>query len=282
MSEEQVIDNKKKQKKPKSKGRVIFEWVFTGFFLTLFAIFGIAQIDGMVHQKDHYGQMVRFGISSFVIVSNSMEPEIMTGDAIVAKEESMDYIVEKFNEGQNVDIAFFNCKFNADIEFTHEEYNSTEAKQIVTNAVMTHRITEVHIQENVEYGKGRYVFVLSGINDEGLYSKKAQYQLCNEQMYLGTVIHSSKVLGNFFNFLTSVWGLLIVLLIPAAYLIVTSTIDIMKTLKESEEKNATANTDVDVSRLSKKDQERLKKELIEKMLAEAKAKEQPKEEEKKE
>ena len=280
MSEQQVVNNKK-EKKQKSKGRVIFEWIFTGFFLLLFAIFGVAQIDGMVHQSEHYGQMVRFGYSSFVIISDSMEPEIMVDDAIIAKQESMESIVEKFNNGENVDIAFFNCKFSANIEFTHPEYQSVEAKQIVTNAVMTHRITEIHIQEDVEYGKGHYVFVCAGINDEGLYSKKAQYQLCSEQMYLGTIVHSSRVLGHFFNFLTSVWGLLIVLLVPAAYLIVTSSIDILKTLKESEEKNANP-SDVDVSRLSKKDQERLKKELIEKMLAEAKAKDQAKEGEKKE
>ena len=44
----------KKEKKPKSKARKIIEWVFTGIFLALFAVVGLAQIDGLVNKKNHY------------------------------------------------------------------------------------------------------------------------------------------------------------------------------------------------------------------------------------
>ena len=54
-------EEKKKVKKPKSKARKIIEWVLTGIFAALFVVAGIAQIDGIVHKKDHYGQQIRFG-----------------------------------------------------------------------------------------------------------------------------------------------------------------------------------------------------------------------------
>lgn len=64
------------------------------------------------------------------------------------------------------------------------------------------------------------------------------------------------------------WGLIILLLIPAGYLIVTSSIDIFKAVKEEEEKEANA-APVEgerLSQLSEKDKQRLKDELLDEML----------------
>ena len=85
-------EEKKRTKKPKSKARKIIEWVLTGLFLALFAIVGIAQIDGMVHKKDHYNQLIRFGYSNYVVETNSMEPKYMKGTAIIDYLEDADKI----------------------------------------------------------------------------------------------------------------------------------------------------------------------------------------------
>ena len=78
-------------------------------------------------------------------------------------------------------------------------------------------------------------------------------------------------LGKVFRFIVSPIGLIIVLLIPAAYLIIVSSIDIFKAMKSSEEEeSATVNGDVPsgntLANVSSKDRERLKKELLEEMI----------------
>ena len=61
-----------KVKKPKSKTRTIIEWVLTCIFLALFAVIGIAQIDGLINKKNHYGQQIRFGFGTFIVQTDSM------------------------------------------------------------------------------------------------------------------------------------------------------------------------------------------------------------------
>ena len=64
--------------------------------------------------------------------------------------------------------------------------------------------------------------------------------------------------------------LIILLLIPAVYLLVSSSIDIFKTLKESEEKEEAESSnrvaDERLSSLSEEDRARLKKELLNEMV----------------
>ena len=72
--------------------------------------------------------------------------------------------------------------------------------------------------------------------------------------------------------MSSVWGLLILLLIPALYLIITSVIDIFKAYKEPETEgesstsNGEANSNSGTLELSEADKKRLKEELLEEML----------------
>ena len=77
----EVVDDsngKKKEKKPKSKARKIIEWVLLGIFLLAAGAFGAGQIDGMIHKSEYYGQTISFGFGSFVILTDSMEPDYMT------------------------------------------------------------------------------------------------------------------------------------------------------------------------------------------------------------
>ena len=69
------------------------------------------------------------------------------------------------------------------------------------------------------------------------------------------------------NFIASPIGLIILLLVPAGYLIVTSSIDIIKALKAQEEAPTTHSNDSShLSNISDKDRERLKKEMLEEMI----------------
>ena len=135
---------------------------------------------------------------------------------------------------------------------------------------MTHRIREIHIDETKEYGEGRYTFVVSGINTSEHQSQAGQYQAFTEKQYLGVVQANSKVLGGFYRFISSPWGLLVFLLIPAFYLVITSVLDIFSAMKDDDESDEggddNKNTPSSLDELSDKDRERLKKELLEQML----------------
>ena len=286
MSEEEVVvtevvDSPKQEKKPKSKARKIIEWVFFGLFLLACGFILAGNIDGMVHKKQNYGQSIRFGVGSFIVLTNSMEPKIKTDSAIITYKEDCKKFGQRLEKGETIDVTFFNCYINIEIEPTTPDFQGLHPTD-PTNLVMTHRLREVHVDETVPFGKGRYVFVASGINDQGELSKKGQYQIFTEKEYLGTVKMSNYVLGRVFNFMISVWGLLVLLLIPAIYLIVTSSIDIFKTVKaaEAEEEKAKAAAGSEkLAAISDEDRARLKKELLEEMMK-AKREEKAKKDEK--
>ncbi len=266
MSEEE----KKVQKKPKSKARKITEWVLTGIFLVIFAILGIAQIDGMVHKKDHYGQTVRFGYGTFVVETESMEPKYKVKSAIVTYLDSPESIEKRFNKGEEVDLTFVDC-YTPINEYTQPSNPQYTERTKQTNVPMTHRLREIHINTNQEKGKGRYTFIVAGINSKGVASLESQYQAFTEKELLGRVVIGSAFLGGVFSFVSSVWGLLILLLIPAFYLIITSVIDIFKAYKEPEEatanaKEGEASSESKDINLSEEDKKRLKEELLQEML----------------
>lgn len=256
-----------KVKKPKSKARKIVEWILFGVFGALGAFVFAANISGMIHKKENYGQPIRFGMGSFVVLTTSMEPDIKQGTMILTFKEDVTKFEERVkNEDKPIDVTFMNEKVTTDFVPDSTKYK----ERVVTNAVMTHRLREVHIQEDVEFGKGRYLFIASGINTMGDYSLEGQYQIFTEVQYLGTVRVSSSFLGGFMSFVSSPLGLIVILLIPAGYLIVVSSIDIFKAVKESEEGEAQGPKNSDggdhLSNMSKADRERLKNELLEEMI----------------
>ena len=282
MSEEE----KKVQKKPKSKARKITEWVLTGIFLVIFAILGIAQIDGMVHKNEHHGQMLKFGYGTFVVQTESMEKTYMKGDALVTKLQSADAIYKDFQAGKTIDVTFY-YSYDAYQEVVASPYSNPTASEYLTELItppqypiITHRVMEIHVNEEKKTGEGRYYFITAGINDsvasatkEGTDGKRHvyQYQAFTEKYLLGRVVIGSAFLGGVFSFVSSVWGLLILLLIPAFYLIITSVIDIFKAYKEPEEATANAqegeasSESKDIN-LSEEDKKRLKEELLQEML----------------
>lgn len=279
----------KRVKKPKSKARKIIEWVFTGIFLAIFGFVMAAQIDGMVHKKDHYDQQIRFGYGTFMVKTDSMKPVYGIDTALITYLEDPEKIYDRFQKGETVDITFVHVPI-ANNDYTSPRDNpeltvrtNASTDKQVDGVPMTHRVREIHVNESVAKGKGRYTFITAGINtrsewmgwQEGQPDMVInQYQAITEKELLGRVVINSPVLGGFFTFVSSVWGLLILLLIPAFYLVITSVIDIFKAYKEPEPATEGAggpsNNNNGPVTLSDADKKRLKEQLLEEMISKKK------------
>ena len=277
-----MSEEEKKVKKPKSKARKIIEWVLTGVLVAIFAVLGIAQIDGMVHKKDHFGQMLKFGYGTFVVQTESMEPTYKKGYALVTYYDDADKLYQMYQEGKQVDVAFYYDNTTVLLGARPEKAENQALTELlsvdkVPYPIITHRIREIQVNEGVEKGNGKYTIILAGINDSVASATDqdgniCQYQAVTEKALLGRVVVGSAFLGAIFSFVSSIWGLLILLLIPAFYLIITSVIDIFKAYKEPEEAPAAASNNGQTTNnsgtldLSEEDKKRLKEELLEEML----------------
>ena len=279
----------KRVKKPKSKARKIVEWVLTGIFLAIFGVVMAAQIDGMVHKKDHYNQQIRFGYGTFMVKTDSMKPVYGIDTALITYLEDADKIYDRFQKGETVDITFVHVPISNN-EYTSPRDNpeltvrtNASADKQVDGIPMTHRVREIHINESVAKGKGRYTFITAGINtrsewmgwQEGQPDMVInQYQAITEKELLGRVVVNSPFLGGVFSFVSSVFGLLILLLIPAFYLVITSVIDIFKAYKDPEEAkegaSAGGGNKTGPVTLSEADKKRLKEQLLDEMIAKKK------------
>ena len=280
MSAEQVIAQTPKKvrvKKPKSKTRKILEWVLFGVFGAAAAVVLAGNISGMIHQKENFGQSIRFGVGNFIVLTESMEPEIPKDAAIITFKENVESFVARFEKGETVDITF-----QGERPTTHNDFvpdtpkfrpeNMGKATYPDYAVPITHRLREVHVYPEIEYGKGKYVFVAAGINTEGDLSKQGQYQYFTEAEYFGVVKISNLVLGKIFSFVSSPIGLIVLLLVPAMYLIIASGIDIYKSLNAAEAQQAASTGNAKLDGLSEADRERLKKELLDEMIASKKGK----------
>ena len=349
-----------KRKKEKSKVRSTIEWVFTILFAILFVAFGAAQLDGMIHKKEHNDEMVRFGTSAYSVLTDSMDPLYPVNTAIINFLDSEEEIVNRFNASKSelymlddekpyfdgnqwkdytdtstpeegnkfiyynnsvshwenphivcysvykstiwpglemekvkeniyrieVDAKFDRVIFTSgdyiDISFKHNaKYKSivladnrklsnpvfrTEIE--LTGEVMTHRLNEIVNVDGVNY------FIMAGINPNSQkFGGQDQFQICTYKKIIGVVKVNSPFIGGVFKVISSGWGLLIFLLIPALYLAISSVIDILKALKDTEEggeaetKSSGNSTKVEsLDGLSAEDRERLKKEMLEEML----------------
>ena len=270
-------EEEKKEKKPKSKARKIIEWVITGIFLAIFVVVGLAQIDGLVNKNKHYGQQIRFGFATFVVQTDSMEPKYKVKSAIITYLDDADKLYKDFQNGAVLDVTFYDV-YGSNTEYTTPQNHPELTKRTdQTGVPMTHRVQEIHVNEAIQKGKGKYTFITAGINtrSKNMGYKDGdpeltidQYQAFTEKELLGKVVVGSAFLGGVFGFVSSIWGLLILLLIPAFYLIITSVIDIFKAYKEPEEvtEGAPKETPNGERVLSEADKQRLKDELLKEMM----------------
>ncbi len=271
-----------KEKKPKSKARKIIEWVLTGIVGAIFVIVAIGQLTGMLHREENYGQSLPYGFGNFVVQTDSMEPEYPVGTAIVTHKDDPADIYAKWQEinhsttkESHIDITFFD-NYSGSFEKAQnipELAGSYTEETANIQTVMTHRLRYIIVNEDVELGAGRYLFYVAGTNVSVHQSASGQYQVFSEKELLGVVKINSPVLGGFFSFVASPWGLLVLLLVPAMYLIFTSGMDIIRALREKDEEDDSYvmaggpdDPNSSLSGLSKDDQERLKAEMLQEIL----------------
>jgi len=280
---EKVVNNIEKTRKNRVKK--IINWIITGFFA---ALIGGLVIFNLVNK--YSGNDYVFGAQYPMVLTDSMEPEYMIGDVLVIKKiDHFDTLVDQYRAGDdgvlsteddatsvivgNQEIltsgATIDLTFNYDIAGIGEEYS------------VTHRLRQIVIYNNTDEGEGRFSFTCHGINTDSEQCSTnggdctTQTQTFNETKVIGEVKGVSTFLTFVYKIFTSVWGLLILILIPALYLIITSVIDIVSALNDKEEKTPPQLMSQDVkgdvlTSLSDEDKERLKKELLEELLAKEK------------
>lgn len=300
---EEANGKKKKEKKPKSKARKIVEWTLTILFAIVFVFMGIGQIDALIHKKENFNQSLPYGYGSMIVRTNSMEPEYKVNSAIITYKKSGDAIFKQFTKENTakliseegtvktytslwadtdearhykyVDLtfAYIPCNYMKPTDTTTYNYQTnTNPPAQLRGYPMTHRLFELRVDESVKLGEGRYLFFTTGINPEGNESHPGQYQAFTEKEIIGVVVMNSVVLGGFFGFISSPWGLLVFLLIPAFYLVITSVLDIFRAMKDPEEEAAGAEGEKkkenasSLDGLSEKDRARLKQQMLDEMM----------------
>ena len=269
------------EKTRKNRVKKIINWIITGFFA---ALIGGLVIFNLVNK--YSGNDYIFGAQYPMVLTDSMEPEYMVGDVLVIKKiDHFDTLVDQYRAGDDgilsteddatsvvigdqetlTNGATIDLTFNYDIAGIGEEYS------------VTHRLSQIVIYNNTDEGEGKFSFTCHGINTDSEQCSTnggdctTQTQTFNETKVIGEVRGVSTFLTFVYKIFTSVWGLLILILIPALYLIITSVIDIVNTLNGKEEKAPSPSIDQDLkdnalTNLSDEDKERLKKDLLEELL----------------
>ncbi len=262
-----MFGKEKKPKKPKSKARKIIDWVITGVFAALIVGVGVIQIINRTSSN----QFV-LGPKYQRVLTDSMSPVYKVNDIIVIEKTNADTLYKMVEEKhEDVDISF------------HWKVNG----KIVS---MTHRIESItkldspHIDPDTG-DTVKYIFIAHGINKRSEFCKilgeygdcTTQTQEFYENAIIGRVTRKSAVM----SFMTSIWVLLILLLVPCMYLIIASVIDIVKALDDKEAVPAEGQVVGEASEvepknkdplagLSEKEKEKLKKQMLDEMLGKKK------------
>lgn len=254
-----MFGKNKKEKKPKSKARKIIDWVVTGVFVSLIVGLTVIQIINKTSKNQNV-----LGPLYQRVLTDSMSPVYKVNDIIVVKKTNPDAIYKRVNEGQNVDVSFYWKVNNEKVSMTHRLITVEYSKDVQNDPITGEQY--------------HYTFVAHGINKQSEWCKgTGGYQDCTDQKQ---TFHESSLIGrverksHFMTFATSIWGLLILLLIPCMYLIIASVIDICKALDDKEEipeggPAPDAKKDP-LAGLSDKEKEKLKKQMLEEILGKKK------------
>lgn len=261
----------KKPKKPKSKTRKIVEWVLTGVFAALIVGVGVFQIINKTSKNQNM-----LGPQYQKVLTDSMSPVYKVNDIIVVERTNPQDLYVRVNEkNQNVDVSFY--------------WDVNGEKVSMTHRLMSVTYSEEPRQDSATGKEYHYTFIAHGINTQSEWCKgnggymdcTGQTQKFNEHALIGRVTRKS----GFMTFATSIWGLLVLLLIPCLYLIVSSGFDIYRALKQADDEEAaaakgevvgeTTNSGEPVKKdplegLSEKEKEKLKKQMLDEMLGKKK------------
>lgn len=239
------------EKKTKKSGiRKIIDIISTVLVGLVVAFAIVFQVTSIVTRNDNYGVANFFGYQTLVVAADSMEPDYMVGTGL---------IVQKVDPSE--------IKVGDDLTFFDDGG---------TNYVMTHRCIE--IRSTVDNGETYYTFICHGINTESEFCKDSdgvkgdctwQKQAVEQKYLIGKVIANNDALGGFYTFLTSIWGLIVLILIPGLFLIISSIVDVVRSAKQGDSPALESSAgSIDISKLSKEDRDRLKQELLDEIVNE--------------
>lgn len=239
----------KKEASPKKKKiSKIIQWIVTGIFIGAAGVLVVFKII-----EKNTGKSV-FGPTYPVVLTDSMEPDYAVKDVLVVKE------VDPSTLKAGDDITFY--------------WDLTGKGNVYP---MTHRLLEdpVYFENADENGGYHYNFKTHGINTHSKQNcQKAegcdwtwQTQNFHEDVLIGKVTRKSW----FMKAITSVWGLIILIFVPCAYIMITSVLDMFKKLDEQEKEEALEAVKSPAKSqlfegMSAKEVEELKKEMLEEML----------------
>ena len=238
-----MSEEKTKKKTKAKKIRSIIEWVVSGVFLAAAAALVVFRIV----QKQSGKAIPLFGSYYCVVQTDSMVPDYKVKDVLVVKKVDPKDI-----------------KVGDDITFYWSE---------LPNFPITHRVEEIRYNDTGT-GDYTYKFVVHGINTQsnqcGVDSPcdiTWKIQTPTEKDLVGKVMRKSPVM----KAVTSVWGLIILILVPSSYLMITTVLDMFKKLDEQEEEGKSEDAvSGSLQSLSKKEIEELKKQMLEEMLSKGK------------
>jgi len=272
----------KKVKKERSKVRKIIEGIFVGIFVALVGVSCFAMISSTVAKKEGGNEYAPTSVGNIympiIVLTDSMEPDIKTDSAIFLKKITPEEVVEKYNNNEKVDLCFddyFAVYQNITSAYTETTINflanysvngvgqpKTDRTTESTPApirTLTHRLFYIQINNDTPLGEGKYFFFVEGINTESThYSATNQYQVFTESELYGLVTGSSVFIGGVFSFVKSPLGLIILLLIPTLYMVISSVLDLFKAYEPEPEGTSPDG----LKGLSKKDIKRLKEEML--------------------
>lgn len=281
----------KKEKKPKSKVRSILEWIATGLIAALIVFCAVVLFTTKAQRKNSSNPNAPAKIGNLyfpvLVLTNSMEPVYPVDSALFISEVSGESIYNEFinsydptlNDGQGeykatIDLTFDDCYTNSLPEdeelYIITAFGKTNRTTLdVIMHTMTHRVFYVTVDESIEYGKGRYHFFVNGINTNGTSSAINQYQVFTEKQLYGRVTGCSKFIGGVFKFAESPWGLVILLVIPCLYMVISSVVDVIRAYNEEEtEPNAQPidSSKDPLANLSEEQKKKLKEEMLDNMM----------------
>ena len=259
-----MFGKEKKPKKPKSKARKIIDWVITGVFAARLVGVGVIQIINKTSKSQNV-----LGPTFQKVLTDSMSPVYKVNDVIIVQKTSPADLYKRVNEKhQDVDLSFKWIVAGKEVSMTHRlltvTYSETAQTDPITGATY------------------HYTFVAHGINKYSEFCKigdqygdcTTQTQTFHEDAIIGRVTRKSWAM----TFATSIWGLLVLLLIPCMYLIVASVFDIVKALDDKEEVpvegevvgEASDKPKDPLAGLSEKEKEKLKKQMLDEILGKKK------------
>lgn len=261
-----------KKEKLKSKPRKIIEWILFSLFGVFFFVIISFQIITNVNKRNNHGVPTLFNYQIMNVLTDSMEPDYKVQDVLLVKKVDVKDI---YNEVINNEyttlgqIQFFNTEdgnyIDEEAYIINKDYLKIDVSFVYNFAsssinVMTHRLSAIKYSES----DNSYILYAQGINLESEhFSGLNQGQKFLDSRLLGKVVKNSTLLKYYYSFLSSGWGLLIVILIPGSYLIITSVIDLFKKNDEPKEELITNDK---LKNISKEDKERLKEELLKEMI----------------